>query len=459
MSAVVLMVKGMSRAICSVGVLPPTKKQMDEEDMKSCMIFRYLPQLRGKIAWRKLGVFPTPVHSVEVVPKGCNKPIKFSSKREDLASDSYGGNKVRTLQHQLAVVEARLETEKLEEVLVLGSGGSNQVVATIVHAARLGIPLPLISAGWFTPDEPDIDNTLNMLSTFSFPVAMKFAWTAPLAIIRGIVDAVRSKSKLVIPPGGNNFVGVLGQVGGALELAEQIAGGEVKDVDGIYLPIGSACTISGLILGVVIARKHGVKAFEAEDFRICGTVVHHGLAGVERTIGLHRSYMGRFMPLSVRHTLENTCAALCGFGCESLLEDALDFLQRHVVIEARADIVGLYGDHSKRSKEVSLAYDVSGKTFAASGKQGPALAKAAARMFEDLQLEANAGKHYLLWQTKTAVQPRGPEDEWRRLLAMDATVLKWANLGKAESSLRPGKVDTVNGSPDDYRQMMRQLAL
>jgi 1-aminocyclopropane-1-carboxylate deaminase/D-cysteine desulfhydrase-like pyridoxal-dependent ACC family enzyme len=54
--------------------------------------------------------------------------------------------------------------------------------------------------------------------------------------------------------GGNCPVGVIGQAGGILELAEQIQAGTSPDPDRIYIPIGSGCTISGLILGVCLAR-------------------------------------------------------------------------------------------------------------------------------------------------------------------------------------------------------------
>ena len=48
----------------------------------------------------------------------------------------YGGNKVRTLQHQLAVIESKYEAgdPRCANIHVMGTGGSNQVVATAVHA-------------------------------------------------------------------------------------------------------------------------------------------------------------------------------------------------------------------------------------------------------------------------------------------------------------------------------------
>ena len=70
------------------------------------------------------GINRTPVHSgtctaagAEVTGKSSTQ-VAFYVKREDLASKDYGGNKVRTLQHQLAVCEARMEHDGKKQLLV-----------------------------------------------------------------------------------------------------------------------------------------------------------------------------------------------------------------------------------------------------------------------------------------------------------------------------------------------------
>ena len=65
--------------------------------------------------------------------------VEFCVKREDLISPMYGGNKVRTLQHQLAVCESRRDdvgkdqetttyAAAFRQLVSVGTGGSNQVV-------------------------------------------------------------------------------------------------------------------------------------------------------------------------------------------------------------------------------------------------------------------------------------------------------------------------------------------
>jgi hypothetical protein len=56
------------------------------------------------------------------------------------------------------------------------------------------------------------------------------------------------------------------------------------------------------------------------------------------------------------------------------------------------------------------------------------------------------------------VQPRDSAvDEWARFQKLPAEVHAWADKGKAKSSLRPGSVDSKNGGPHTYRDLMTTL--
>ena len=144
----------------SVGLAPPTAAMLAAEVHSNLPLFRHFPHIKEQLAWRELGDFPTPVHRASIRNGG----VRFQVKREDLASPIYGGNKVRTLQHQLAVCESRLdaaapgsaEHARLRRIAVVGSGGSNQVVASLAHA---GTHLPKLEALWVAPDEPDLART------------------------------------------------------------------------------------------------------------------------------------------------------------------------------------------------------------------------------------------------------------------------------------------------------------
>mmetsp|Transcript_28673 Transcript_28673/g.77178 ORF Transcript_28673/g.77178 Transcript_28673/m.77178 type:complete len:309 (-) Transcript_28673:791-1717(-) len=261
----------------SVGLAPPTAPMLAVEPHDTLPLFRHLPALTKSLAWRSLGEYPTPVHTARA------GAVSFQVKREDLASAVYGGNKVRTLEHQLAVIESKLassrpgssERRRLGNIGVIGSAGSNQVVATMVHAAPT---LPKVSALWASPDAPDLDNTLNMLSVLSMPNMAKGLYGLPAVL--GVLASVWRG--VLINVGGNAPSGVLGHVSATLELAEQIDLGDAEAVDGIYLAVGSSCTISGLAVGVALSRHLGLTAFDSPGFTLNGVIIRASYVCVVR---------------------------------------------------------------------------------------------------------------------------------------------------------------------------------
>jgi len=134
-----------------------------------------------------------------------------------------------------------------------------------------------------------------------------------------------------------------------------------------------------------------------------------------------------------------------------------------MVLHTDAALVGEYGAHSAASRAAAKAFDASGRvTVATTGAEAPPLwlcghfvAKAYAAMLCDL--EKRPEMRAMLWQTKSATQPRASEDEWARMKTMPKGAREWANAGVAESALRPGSVDVERGSPADYRGLMTQI--
>lgn len=145
---------------------------------------------------------------------------------------------------------------------------------------------------------------------------------------------------------------------------------------------------------------------------------------------------------------------------------ALAVLTHEVRVHDHADLTGKYGAHSDVSRAAACSFDQTGVLLDGEGGEAPGLwlcghftAKAFAAMCKDLRApEATPGKTMLLWQTKSVVQPRGGQDEWRKMLRMPAAVRAWAQQGTAASQVRPGKVDLERGSPDDYRALMTEIA-
>ena len=470
----------------SVGLAAPTGAMLAEENAaEACALFRHLPQLAEKLAWRSLGASVTPIHRCTLdTPSGA--PVEFFVKREDLASSLYGGNKVRTLQHQLAVIESRLAQgdARCANIHVCGTGGSNQVVATAVHARHR---LPEVTPVWLDKDKADLDNTLNMLSTLSMPLAGSYHWGEPLAMLRRLLGAAFGGDGVIVTMGGNCPAGVLGQVGGVLELAEQVAAGAMPPPDRIYLPLGSSCTAGGLIIGLALARHLGLGGLDSDSdgdgdgdgdgddarggrrVRIVGVPVHEALVLLQARLGLHTAWASQWVPFTLRHTLRTSCEELRALGGPDLLEPSLRILREEVDILTDAELVGTYGGHSERSRAAAAAYDATGRLYDYGGDGaavvdapplwlcGHFVAKAFAPLLDDAASEELRGKTLLLWQTKSAVQPRGEQDEWAAMRAMPPSVRDWADDGSAESALRPGSVDTAGGAADDYRHLMTPL--
>ena len=482
----VLMLRRISE---SVGFAPPTSAMLEKENpISNCALFRHLPKLANNLAWRSLGGIKTPVHICRVPSlhqeEGRKEmKLEFSVKREDLISPIYGGNKIRTLQHQLAICESRRERgeKSFRQLVSLGSGGSNQVVATVVHARSLGWDggigeakgedAPSINVCWFDKDEPDFDNTLNMLSVLSFPnIGFKFNWGDSVGRVanwfRVILDTWTQTKYVPMMLGGNCPAGVLGQVGGVLELAEQIIAGESPDPSCIYVPVGSGCTISGLILGTVLVRYLNIPALS--HVQIVGCNVHPGFAKMDRVLNLHTNPRFGYIPLTITYSVKEACRALKKLGGPNLELEALEFIKNRVILRADADVVGLYGAHSNKTRSAARLYDEKGVVTDSAGREvkelwlcGHFAAKAFQPLLRDLEDKAKTSngeaQRFMLWMTKSAVQPLGTVDEWSAILKENDIVKKWANQGKAESCYRPGFFSMMDGKPEDHRSVMTKI--
>ncbi|CAK0837262.1 unnamed protein product [Prorocentrum cordatum] len=225
--------------------------------------------------------------------------------------------------------------------------------------------------------------------------------------------------------------------------------------------------ISGLVIGVALVRKLGLPAFKSPDFKLHAVPIHHALSALHRFTGVYTAKWGAHMPVTTRHSILRTCAALKQIGGPDVIADALEVLDKHTEVHAGAELCGKYGVHSDMSRSCANLFDSTASLEPTAGAAKMALpkpwlcghfcAKAFAAMCDDLLKPEHAGKNMLFWQTKSLVQPLGPEDEWARVRAMPRAVQAWASAGTAESLLRPGRVDLDGGAPEDYRGLMTKV--
>src|SRR5688500_10543226 len=200
-------------------------------------LVRRFPALAA-IPRARIGQFPTPVEHLD----GFRDVESLRVKHEDLSSDLLGGNKVRSLEFLLGRVAEN------DTVLTIGGEGSTHVLATAVHAARLGAKT--IAVRWRHDMHSAAEEVSVRASTECAEVitASNFVWAMwPLVRLRLTRDVT------YIPLGGSTALGTLGHVNAALELAEQVEAGELPRPERVVVPLGSGGTAAGLALGFAMA--------------------------------------------------------------------------------------------------------------------------------------------------------------------------------------------------------------
>jgi D-cysteine desulfhydrase len=215
-------------------------------------LFELFPKLSERVARVSLGAFPTPVESLGVVARELGVAESDAwIKRDDISSDVYGGNKVRTLELLLGQARALGHAR----VMATGAFGSNHALATALHAPRVGLkpsallfPQPVSEAAFLNLRAlAESGAELHALPHWSaFPFGL--AWTR----------FKRAPASYVMVPGGATPLGALGYVSAGLELGRQVAAGQIPAPRRVILAVGSTCTSAGLLVGLALAARFRV---------------------------------------------------------------------------------------------------------------------------------------------------------------------------------------------------------
>ena len=245
-------------------------------------LVRRFPALAA-IPRARLGRFPTAVERLD----GFRDVDSLFVKHEDLSSDVLGGNKVRSLDFLLGRVGAG------DTVLTIGGEGSTHILATAVHACRLGAKT--IAVRWrhdmhSAAEEVSSRIRSECTEVITAPNIVFAMW--PLLRLRLTRDVT------YIPLGGSTPLGTLGHVNAALELADQIDAGELPVPGRVVVPLGSGGTAAGLTLGFAIAGLNTVVVGARVGPRI-GANRTRVMRLVEQTRQLITRYTGR-APAEVR---------------------------------------------------------------------------------------------------------------------------------------------------------------
>lgn len=209
-------------------------------------LFKKYPMLSQKIPCLALGNLPTLVHRAQNLEQWCNCQLYI--KRDDMTNcpGQFGGNKLRKLEFMLADALAR----GYHEVITFGCAGSNLVAATAWYANMLGLRCIAFV-------KPQINshvvrrNLLCNLCNHLGIVPVENNADRTIKTTMYLKDSYQKNGKLpyVIPTGASWPLGALGYVNAAFELKEQIDSGMLPMPDFVYLPLGSAGTMVGLLIG------------------------------------------------------------------------------------------------------------------------------------------------------------------------------------------------------------------
>ena len=189
---------------------------------------------------------PTPVRSLDRVRRN------LWIKDEGATHPAYGGNKVRKLEFLLHGAG--------ERVVTLGAAGSHHVLATAVHASRLGHRVEAMAF-----PRPETTHAREVLRAATARAAIH-----PAPDFEAAMPAFESLSRNAtsFPAGGSSAIGTLGWVRAGLELAGQVRRGDLPAPRRVFCPLGTAGTVLGAAIGMrlggLAARLVAIRVVPAE---------------------------------------------------------------------------------------------------------------------------------------------------------------------------------------------------
>ncbi len=219
-------------------------------------LFRRFPALVGRIPHRPYLDGPTAVAPLELPAGGGTLWIK----RDDRSCPLYGGNKPRKLEFTLGAAVA----SRRRRLVTTGGLGTHHGLATTILAREAGIATTLVLVD--QPITEAVRRSLHLFVAYGAEVVYGRHVPGAAAKVLGVLarSAFAGERPWLVPTGGSSPLGNLGFVSAALELAEQVAQGELPAPEEIYVAVGSGGTLAGLVLGLRLA---GLAS------RVCGVLV------------------------------------------------------------------------------------------------------------------------------------------------------------------------------------------
>jgi D-cysteine desulfhydrase len=216
-------------------------------------LFEHWPELRARVPWVSLGQLPSPIADGAAVLREAGLPGELWLKRDDASSATYGGNKLRLLEHLLGEALQLGATH----VYSTGARGSNFAVATALLAPGVGLVPGAIS--FPQPMTLDGEQSHRVVTACARVVEIPHWSLLPVAVerVRRAAEQ-RGEVALVLSQVRLEPQSLFGYVAAGLELAAQARAGECPVPARVVLPVGSAASSAGILAGLSLAGKLGL---------------------------------------------------------------------------------------------------------------------------------------------------------------------------------------------------------
>jgi len=213
-------------------------------------LYARYPELRTTLPRLALGTGPSPVVPLTRLSEKLGGP-QLWVKNDGLYGSVYGGNKARKL--ELIIADALRRGRRT--IITVGATGTNHGLATALYGREHGLRTVLLLV-----EQPVTDRVRRQVWRLHKAGAVLYrartvpraAALAPLVMVRH-ADWRRARLPYFLPAGGSSPLGAVGFVNAALELADQVAAGELPEPAHIFVALGSAGTAAGLLLGLRLA--------------------------------------------------------------------------------------------------------------------------------------------------------------------------------------------------------------
>ncbi len=197
-----------------------------------------------------LGSAPTPVRPLDLDLGPAFGPASGPGREVWLKDEAafgdgaWGGNKVRKLEWIIPEAQRR----GVSTLFTVGGIGTHWGLACALYGQEHGLRTVLGLV-----DQPVDDHVREQLTRLEASGARLYRFSSTRRLKLAAPWILARHRPWYLPAGGSNAFGTLGYVDVALEIAAQVAAGELPEPGTVVVPVGSGGTVTGLTLGLRMA--------------------------------------------------------------------------------------------------------------------------------------------------------------------------------------------------------------